>query len=287
MAGGKRDEWGLKHIAFACGLAMSATDQEAPRRIGNLLDEFSDRRGKGGSGRMIISHTHKFIFIKSEKTAGTSIEAALSNACEGDDVVTPLNDYPFNRDEKGNMVHRAMNADRLDWWNRDIGQHVDALTIRSKLPDDVWNSYLKVSIVRDPWDRVVSLYTWKTRNEPSMKPRKRLIHRLGVPFDEVRELQKLFAEFVRGAWETNDRYYIIDGKLCVDFVIRYENLVDDFGALSKKLRLTQLSVPRLKSGIRPGQYHYSQYYNDESKAIVDERHKNDIRLFGYEFQRRQ
>ena len=49
---------------------------------------------------MIISHSRRFIFIKSTKTAGTSVEAALSNFCERDDVVTPLGDYRHNRDAR-------------------------------------------------------------------------------------------------------------------------------------------------------------------------------------------
>ena len=34
-----------------------------------------------GTSRMIISHEHKFIFLKTKKTAGTAIEAALSELC--------------------------------------------------------------------------------------------------------------------------------------------------------------------------------------------------------------
>ena len=40
--------------------------------------------------RMIISHRHKFIFLKTSKTAGTSIEIALSQICGEEDVITPL-----------------------------------------------------------------------------------------------------------------------------------------------------------------------------------------------------
>src|SRR5205823_5081789 len=47
----------------------------------------SDRAGKGRA--VIVSHTHKYIFIKSLKTAGTSIEAALSQHCSENDMVTP------------------------------------------------------------------------------------------------------------------------------------------------------------------------------------------------------
>lgn len=39
---------------------------------------------------MIISHKHKFLYIKAQKTAGTSIEIALSNICGESDIITPI-----------------------------------------------------------------------------------------------------------------------------------------------------------------------------------------------------
>lgn len=39
---------------------------------------------------MIISHKHNFIFIKTAKTAGSSIEAYLSPFCGESDIVTPF-----------------------------------------------------------------------------------------------------------------------------------------------------------------------------------------------------
>ena len=39
---------------------------------------------------MIICHEHKFIFIKTRKTAGTSIETALSMFCGESDSLTYL-----------------------------------------------------------------------------------------------------------------------------------------------------------------------------------------------------
>ena len=39
---------------------------------------------------MIVNHKYKFIFIKSFKTAGTSLEIALSKFCTKDDIITSI-----------------------------------------------------------------------------------------------------------------------------------------------------------------------------------------------------
>ena len=225
---------------------------------------------------MIISHTHKYIFIKSMKTAGTSIEAALSHYCSQEDMVTPLGDYWFNRDERGEWVHSSMNAEGFS-------QHDPASEVKRKVPPEIWNDYFKFSIIRNPWDRVVSLFAWEARNRPELKPVKRLHHRLGWPFSEFRETRPIFAAFVAGEWSTNDRFYLIDDALCVDFVIRYERLGEDFQEVCARVGLPAIALPHLKAGLRRPERGYAEYYDQASRAIVAERHHNDIRLFGYEF----
>jgi hypothetical protein len=75
----------------------------------------------------------------------------------------------------------------------------------------------------------------------------------------------------------------MDDQLCVDFVIRYESLEDDLTKVCKKIGIPSIELPQLKTGFRPKRHHYSEYFDEESKAIVAEKHKNDIRLFGYKF----
>jgi hypothetical protein len=62
---------------------------------------------------MIVSHEHKFIFLKTKKTAGTSIELALSALCGPDDVITPLTtiDEALREGKRG-----ARNWRRHGWW---------------------------------------------------------------------------------------------------------------------------------------------------------------------------
>ena len=224
---------------------------------------------------MIISHTHKYIFIKSRKTAGTSVEAALPHYCSGDDIVTPLGDYQFNRDEKNEWVHQSMNAGEFH-------QHDTALTIKNRVPRELWNNYFKFSITRNPWERVVSDFDWQSRKNPKLVPRKSLFHKLGFPFNELRETRKIFSRYVKGYKKTNDNFYIIDDKLCVDYTIRFENLEENLKEICRMIGLPEITLPRLKSGFRK-RFHYTEYYDDESREIVAERHKNDIRLFGYKF----
>ena len=236
--------------------------------------------------QMIISHSHKFIFIKSFKTAGTSVEAALSNYCSGNDIVTPLNDYRHTRDENGRFIHKSMNAEEFIQLNLPNLQHVEALTIRSKVTPEAWKSYFKFSIARNPWDRAVSYFFWDKRRDAALRPKKKFYHYLGVPFNELDELKRVFSSYIKTAtWPNNDRFYTIDDELCTDFIIRYESLTEDYSEVCKKLGLPNATLPRLKGGNRKQRYHYSDYYDEESMAIVAEKHKNDIRLFGYEFER--
>jgi hypothetical protein len=233
---------------------------------------------------MIISHSHKFILLKSIKTAGTSIEAALSTYCSGDDIVTPLNKFSFNRDAASGVEHCSMNADKLEWWDKEtIGQHVDAIMLKKNLPSEVWDNYLKISIARNPWDRLVSLFTWRNKNNPNLKPPKRFYHYLGFPYAEFEHRRKQFLTYAKSNWETNDRFYMIEDEFCADYVIRYESLTESFNELCDRLQLPRIDLPQLKTGIRPTQHHYSDYYDDETKEVVAVRHQNDIRIFGYTF----
>lgn len=220
---------------------------------------------------MIVSHSRRFIFLKSRKTAGTSLETALSNFCSGDDIVTPLGDYEFNKDRTGKWQHKTMNAVGFE-------QHDDASTIRGKIDPKAWDGYHKFSITRNPWDRVVSLFTWRTRNQrraagaaDSDKPA------------HIDNLRRDFSHYVRTDWETNDAFYFLDDRLCTDQMLRYEQLQDDVAALCHKLGLPHIELPRLKTGFR-SDLHYSMYYDDETKAVVAARHARDIEEFGYRFE---
>ena len=90
---------------------------------------------------MIISHKYRFIFIKTIKTAGTSIEAYLSPFCGPDDVLTPV--MP--------VVEGHQPRNFGDFYN-----HFSAWGIRRAIDAETWNSYFKFCVERNPWDKTVS-----------------------------------------------------------------------------------------------------------------------------------
>jgi hypothetical protein len=178
-----------------------------------------------------------------------------------------------------------MNADEFIKLDLPNLQHADALTIKNQIPDEVWDSYLKLSIAGNPWDRTISDFFWKRRQDPAIKPRKRFYHYLGVPFNDLAQPRKALHEFLKSdAFVNNDRFYINDDQLCVDFVIRYENLSEDLAEVCKRIGLPPIELPHLKTGFRQKRHHYSEYFDETSKAIVAEKHKNDIQFFAYKFE---
>ena len=76
--------WGADEEALAGRLA-----READARIAALVVAELTGRGRRCPG-MIVSHRHRFIFLKTKKTASSSVELALSEICGPDDIITPL-----------------------------------------------------------------------------------------------------------------------------------------------------------------------------------------------------
>ncbi|MEO0408567.1 MAG: hypothetical protein AAF289_14565, partial [Cyanobacteria bacterium P01_A01_bin.135] len=107
---------------------------------------------------MIISHQHKFIFVKTKKTAGTSLEVFLSQHCGPVDVVTPIyprvepheaRNYQGGFNPLPELAMRLRHRHPLKPTLRDYQagkafyNHLPAATIRCRVPRQVWNQYFK------------------------------------------------------------------------------------------------------------------------------------------------
>ena len=231
---------------------------------------------------MIISHTHKFIFIKTQKTAGTSLEIGLSRFCGPRDVITPIlpadeeirrslgyagpRNYlvPFSRYALGDwgrfLVRRK---GRLRFFN-----HISAREIRRLVDPEVWNTYFKFCFERNPWDKVVSMYFWKNRSEP--RP----------TLSEYIQSGRANVATLRGGFDL----YSIDGEVVVDRVCRYECMKQELEFLAERLALPEMpQLPRAKGEHRTDRRHYRDLLTAADREKIAKVFAREIAHFGYEY----
>ena len=134
----------------------------------------------------------------------------------------------------------------------------------------IWDSYYKFTIERNSWDKVVSLYHWQKKTEPQ--------HNITDFTTYIKYKKNLYN---KKDW----LLYTDQNKLKVDFVIRFENLNDDFKYVCSNLGMPysdNLKSIQLKSTIRKNKS-YRDFYTDETKDIVSNVYSNEINFFNYIF----
>lgn len=104
---------------------------------------------------MIISPSKEFIFIHLEKCGGTSVESSLEPYLAWHDLI--LGSTTFGEKVQHAYFER-FGVEQTK--NNMLWKHSAAKEIRYFLGMDEWNSFKKVSVVRDPVQLVVSLYNY-------------------------------------------------------------------------------------------------------------------------------
>jgi len=211
---------------------------------------------------MLLSLEKQFLFVHVPKAAGSSIRNVLAPYCED-----PRR-YLVNR-----LLERVgIRVNRVGPFPRQCFRlHDSARTVKTWLPSEVYDRLFKFAVVRNPWDRMVSMYAYiSTRTEHHR-------HR-----DVVR--QQSFDDYL--AYELRRRFVtqfdmITDrrGSLIVDFVGRFERLDADFAEVCQRLGIEGRIVHRNQSSHEP----YQNYYNERTRKLVGEYFAREIEYFGYQF----
>lgn len=252
---------------------------------------------------MIISHEHNYIFIKAEKVAGTSLELALAQSCGEEDIIGHIDNLSTEYDEE-TYAQPEKN-------NNGLNEHTLPERIKKLVGPEIWDSYLKVVVVRNPWNMVVSRYHWMIK-EPTRYSEFHFGHEFleaaykiyanGFSPEIIRKsLAKIyrtkklkdsirfqdfdsFVQYYPNKW-TNDRYYFAgDGKPYFDKFLRFENIQDDFDSLCDQLGTPKMKLPGAKRKVRDDKRHYSEYYNDETREMVARKFSRQLETFGYQFE---
>lgn len=199
---------------------------------------------------MILDKENGWLFLKTGKVAGTSVEIALSRLVSPASIITP--NMPKEEELRKSLGYREARGYKLPITEYTIGQflrrairgrrpqdvfwdHISASEIRDRIGGQVFDGLFKFSIVRNPFDEAVSRWRWYTKRfGKSIGTFERFI------FDHPESIV------------TNRLRISIDGSNVMDKMIRFENLVDDFRSVSDRLNLdeqffTDLKTLRLKS----------------------------------------
>jgi len=228
---------------------------------------------------MIISHKHKFIFIKTRKTAGTTAEIALSKICGPDDIITPVSgpDEAARQEIAGrgaqnykiglkqyrfsDLIPILRKQRLLQYYN-----HITAEEIYRFIGPEIWNSYYKFTIERNPFDKAVSFYYWRKADKENMPL---------IDFFRSPVFKRL------GGAEV----YSLNGEIAVDKVYKFEEMSTIYSDLSDKLNLSEaLEIPeyRAKGNFRKKR-DYRELYDAESKAYIEEHFAKELALLDYSF----
>jgi hypothetical protein len=232
----------------------------------------------------VICHPYRCVFVHIPKTGGISVDHVFLRLVGLSwDTRAPLllrgNDDPAKGPPR--LAHLK------------AGEYVSC----GYLSQAQFDAYFKFSFVRNPWARMVSEY--KYRGHPIRMSFKRWL------FEELPEPG--FTDAYCHIVPQHEFIYDNAGRLLVDFVGRYESLQTDFHAVCERLgiqpavlphenrsleRLPIKSLKDVKKNVRRWLWklrpknvypHYTDYYDEESRAYVTELYRKDIELFAYAF----
>lgn len=202
----------------------------------------------------MLSLRNNFLFLHVPKTAGNSIQGAISEYSE--DKIVCLSPH------QDGVERFEVRSDSLD-----IRKHSTLAEYKNQLPSDVFAGLFKFATVRNPWDRAISYY---------FSP-----HRGSVVWD-----RESFIEFLDHI-DPVSHYVGLPGSDSasglyqnIDCYMRFENLEEDFMAVCDKVGIPSRKLWRRNKSIKRD---FWEYYDSELKEIVGQKFEADIEQFGYNF----
>ena len=228
---------------------------------------------------MLVSHAHRFIYTKTVKTGGTSVESYFERFCMPEGAWEQIHLREMHESAEGIIGYRGYDrGETRPWWN-----HMPAQHIRDGLGGETWDAYFKFCVVRNPFERCVSAFEHFGPDlpgplRPSDDDRRALAH--------LSEPQLGFLNFLRKRPPIDRDKYVIDDAFCLDDVIRYERLSGDVERVCTRLGLpfepSLIPVYKRREG-RGNDGARSGLYSAEARDEVERLFAFELDRFGYSF----
>ena len=207
----------------------------------------------------MLSLQHKFLFVHIPKTGGNSIQKVLESYSE-DQITTH---QPFQDGKERFGIQNPQFA---------YHKHSTLLEYKQLIPRDMYAPLTKFTVVRNPWDRMVSLYfsphSGRTKFDPNL-------------FESVIKQAKPIEDYVStSSWIKKITQKNPLQKTEIDHFIKFENLQEEFTEVSNKLGLDVVPLKKLNASERAD---FRSYYTPKLKELVQNKFKNEQDFFEYEF----
>ncbi len=215
---------------------------------------------------MILSRGRSFIFIHIPKTGGTALALALEARAMKDDIL--IGDTPKARVRRGRL-HGQKAAGRL--W-----KHSTLADISGLADDAEIAGFFTVTLVRNPWDRLVSSYHW-LRGQSFAHPAVGLAKvQTFSGFLNHAQTQASLAAWPYGQY-MRDRAGV---ERCSLFA-RLEHLEQDIARFEAHLGFRVTPLARANASARSRDWR--AFYSDADAALVARLCAEDVGRFGYGF----
>jgi hypothetical protein len=206
---------------------------------------------------MLISHTYRLIYLKTVKTAGTSVEVLLQEKMFPG--IPATHEFPGFIGDNGIIGSRLITS-TFPYYN-----HISADRLKLLVGDELFTRYLCVACVRNPYDKMVSWFWFNTPPHVA-----RLLRWMPFTVSKI-----LFSSWLHWAFPDPDTgIFISHDEVQVDVFLRYESLAPDVSSLMERLGLNsgELELPRLKSEHRLKPHNWKKYYSSKTAGLVSSKY---------------
>lgn len=155
------------------------------------------------------------------------------------------------------------------------------MVVKAPLNKDL-TGYKRFTTVRNPWDRIVSCYVDKKNR--GMKILNKHKPKGKITFDKFIDIiSKIPDEESDSHFKSQYATIFTPTEICqYDYIGRFENFENDISKMFGMCGLNDVTLPNPNIG-KPKKPHYSTFYNDITKKLVENRYKKDIEYFNYDF----
>ena len=216
---------------------------------------------------VMISLKHKCIFIEVPKTASTSIRQVLG--------LSPKPHLDIKEYRNILKINSPFQTIGYKYINPLYTMFIPKV-IKTKIGEEIFNSFFKFGIVRNPWSRTVSLYL---RSEAIQMQNQ-------LTFEEfVDWVQYSSATCIHSSTKKNQLDWFTDenGEIIVDYIGKFETINASWNYITNKLNIKD-SLPHINNNNFTLRKHYTEYYKNKTKEIIRKKFLVDINYFKYEFE---